>query len=656
MDALYPASAARHVLTGRMRGFVIAAFEVAPVQYNPVKGRLHLNHEVTLSITYNLADDVATVSGCNLGVFEKRVSSTVINPDDTAACRPPMACMPLGPGDVDYLIISTPEVGPGFQTLADWRTASGLVTEIVTDWSSYAGADEQQKIRNLITDYAQNKGTIFVMLGGDDAVVPDRDCYASYKSAVVTDMATDLYYACLDGTWDNDNDGIYGELADNNDLLPEVFIGRAPVRTQAQAQDFSNKVISYEQEMPGSKYEASLLMAGRELWNTYTGGDIPSDFDHDPVSDAESKSHYLYIQAIELHWSGTRYRLFDTKTEFDSSVPGDFELNKLNLSSKISDGYHHIFYAGHGFPQYWPLEAGPDFTSDDALAVTNNTCKSVVYTIACFTAHFDGDEYEPCLAECFIRNPSAGAVAYMGCSRWNFGDPYSSGIENCPGFEYASEYYKALFRDKLPTIGQVFSAHKEAMAPLCDGERYRWIQYSMNLLGDPAMTAYISQGGPPQVKNPLPANGETGVEITAQLSWDPSNGAAYYFVYLGTSGFPSFTANITECIYSPTLKYDTTYYWHVNPVDEYGNQTWGVVWTFSTKAASGTGDHLRRGKRSSIRYNLLLAGGREKRTRHHDRRRVAVHNKERERAAAYTAEKIQVPRSMRLHRQGRFIF
>jgi len=177
----------------------------------------------------------------------------------------------------------------------------------------------------------------------------------------------------------------------------------------------------------------------------------------------------------------------------------------------------------------------------------------------------------------------------MGCSRYNFGDPYSPGIENCPGFEYASEYYKALFRDKLPTIGQVFSAHKEAMAPFCDGERYRWIQYSMNLLGDPAMTAYISQGGPPQVKNPLPANGETGVEITAQLSWDPSNGADHYRVYFGTSKPPFFAADITECIYSPTLEHDTTYYWHVNPVDEYGNQTWGVAWAFSTKAASGTG-------------------------------------------------------------------
>ena len=51
-------------------------------------------------------------------------------------------------------------------------------------------------------------------------------------------MPTDLYYGGLDGTWDSDGDGIYGEADEDTDvdLMPEVFVGRIPVQTASQAE------------------------------------------------------------------------------------------------------------------------------------------------------------------------------------------------------------------------------------------------------------------------------------------------------------------------------------------------------------------------------------------------------------------------------------
>ena len=71
-----------------------------------------------------------------------------------------------------------------FQTLADEKISMGLTAEVVTTESiiansNYSGddIDIQEEIKNCIIDYATNHGTVWVLLGGDDTVVPDRNCY-----------------------------------------------------------------------------------------------------------------------------------------------------------------------------------------------------------------------------------------------------------------------------------------------------------------------------------------------------------------------------------------------------------------------------------------------------------------------------------------------
>ena len=91
-----------------------------------------------------------------------------------------------------------------------------------------------------------------------------------------------------------------------------------------------------------------------------------------------------------------------------------------------------------------------------------------VYTDACLTGHFDknsntidgyGYTTEPCLAEGFLRNtrPLGGALAYMGCARYGWGEPDAAPATNTadggPSTVYAYKFYKRMYETSEPHAG-----------------------------------------------------------------------------------------------------------------------------------------------------------------------------------------------------------
>lgn len=498
----WPKSSGRLVSVDSIRGFRVATVAVYPMRYVPVKGRIELSSSATVKVTWRYSSSRVYASERNLSRFEDRAKSRVVNPEDSAIFRPLTtlpAMSPTNSNDVDLLIITKSTLADGFADLVEWRTAQGVPAEVVTDWSSYAGSDQQEKIRNLIKDYVLSKGTMYVLLGGDDTIIPDRDCYVLVQDTECADMPTDLYYSCLDGDWNDDGDDLYGEAEDAVDLSPDVYVGRAGVRTRSQAENFCDKVVGYEKNAPQASYVKEYLIGGVELWETY---DTVPGHPHSPVSDCEGKCQNLYFQAIAPYWSAMSYRFFDTKTDFDSSAPGDYDVTYYNLITRISEGYSHFFFATHGSKTLWSTEGYYGyFDTTDAELTTNHGRESVIYTIACLTNHFDGNT-DPCPGEAFMRNTSGGAVAYMGCSRYNWG-VHGTEIDNDPAFSYASAYYQAMFDEDLPTVGRIFARHKEIMAPdVSARESFRWIMYGMNLLGDPAMPVYTENPSTFSVSHP----------------------------------------------------------------------------------------------------------------------------------------------------------
>jgi hypothetical protein len=87
---------------------------------------------------------------------------------------------------------------------------------------------------------------------------------------------------------------------------------------------------------------------------------------------------------------------------------------------------------------------------------------------------------------------------------------------------------------------------------------------------------------PGQAINPNPADGATGIGITADLSWTAGLYATSHDLYFGTSSPPPFINNQTATTFDPgTMTADITYYWRIDEVNPSGTTT-GTVWSFTT--------------------------------------------------------------------------
>ncbi len=97
---------------------------------------------------------------------------------------------------------------------------------------------------------------------------------------------------------------------------------------------------------------------------------------------------------------------------------------------------------------------------------------------------------------------------------------------------------------------------------------------------------------PTQPQNPSPENGAEDVDINADLSWictDPDGDDLTYDVYFGDEYPPSkVVSNQSDNSFDPgIMDYETTYYWQIIAWDEYGANTEGPIWDFTTRPITG---------------------------------------------------------------------
>lgn len=530
----WPEAVATYEGLHEMQGSTFVSVRLNPIVYVGSEKTLYYRPTVTVNVSYKAAPSPKGVSS-NSRISEM-VNSLVVNPSTTTAPR----VSKRDANTVDYLIITSSSLSSAFQNLANYRsTALGgdFKTLVITKESissAYSGDDLQMKIRNCIKDYVDNHGTTYVVLGGDDTVVPDRDCYAYVDGTEEKRMPTDLYYSDLTGTWKASSSSDFGVTAANVDMSPDVIVGRIPVRTAAQLNGYLNKVRAFEADL--TKTRNSIILGGPSAWDTYTGSNRPSDdvtgdghpgfraSNHSTVSDSEMWLRRLYRDCIKSNWdnaepasSRTINLACDYITSWDGSTCGDKPLSASNLNDWLNNGYTHLMFSGHGYPQGWGMETSDNYSSTQAAAQTNLV--AFVYTDACLTGAFDDDGYgrtgtittdygtweaetmtsEPCLGEAFLRNSNGGALVHMGCARYGWGEPDDGAASNTsdggPSTVYAYKFYKRLYEAAAVaenrTVGEAFAMSKADMISQCSSYgSNRWIQFGLNYLGDPAIALY----------------------------------------------------------------------------------------------------------------------------------------------------------------------
>jgi len=522
-------SAIEYVHTAKIRNHRMAVFRFSPVQFQSsstgpeAKGIFAITTSLKLSVVFKPKEtEEAALSFKRAGaeaLIDDYISDSVVNPEDleqttaasyeAAAATDSTAC--------DYLIITAQNLKDEFQVLADHRAAMGLTVDVVAVediYANYTGASRQVKIKKCILNYAENKGTLWVLLGGDDTIIPDQDCYGSVNSGDITDQTipTALYSAGLDDMdWNDDGDNIFCEIArdgDSIDLYPDVFVGRAPIRSETDARVFASKTIAYETAVYDPYFHEAALFMGVKLWASASGR-----------SDADWKSEELWTRVHEdrsFVLPADKYRFYDTGTDFSGDA--SYNVTRENLSAQLNSGYGILWAATHGNNNLFKMESGSYFYSNTAVDLVNEDNQGIVYTMACNTNWFDseinsadgyGSIVDPSLSEAFIRNPGGGAVAYIGSSRfsWGYSNLTSQNIYYGSSMQYAEEFFKMLYYDEDllgitrssadpslfgKRIGAVFASHKMEKIP--DSIYYgpmRWLQFSLNLMGDPFTTVMV---------------------------------------------------------------------------------------------------------------------------------------------------------------------
>ena len=453
------------------------------------------------------------------------------------------------------MIVTNAALSSAFEEVADWYTRKGYATEVVTTesiYAGYSGADNQESIRNCIRDYHENHDVRYVLLGGDNTIVPDRNTKVSVGSYSSSTIPTDLYYSSLSGTWDTDGDGIYGEAGQDTDIVIgsiDTIVARYPIRTASHVATLLGKVIAYETAPPSSNWATSMLGAGDRLWNEYAAGPYNGiTFDH-AASDAEIKTFTAEATYVSPYWADhTLDYIFDTATSWDSSTAGDYALNAGNLWSAMGsgNGYQFMHMATHGSSTSWGLESG-SFSSNSVYGMSQEVNVPIVSTIACNTGAFDSADSS--LSEAFLRSDKTGTVVYLGSSRYGWG--YASTALGT-SFRYSYEFYKQFLTGDSQTAGEVFADTKSYYASQSSyNGSYRWAQFSLNFQGDPLVQMYRSD---PDTLDPTHEAGVHAESQQYEVSGLP--GGARVCLWQGddlyvvgeADGSGVFTANITPVV------------------------------------------------------------------------------------------------------------
>ena len=471
----FPSNLCSHGSVQSLRGYRILPLTVYPVQYIPKKEQLF--YVQTMTITLELVDDDISPLFRNLPQDKELVANMVENPNDLETysiektdIRP--ASLVNSSNTYNYVIITNNDLNASFQPLVEWKKQKGLnativlVEDILNDPDYHCDGlfgdgcgspkfnDTAAHIRNFIKDAYLNWETEYVLLGGDDEIIPVRGVYAYVGDTVDRNIPCDMYYGALDGSWDNDNDTIFGEgvfsegpengtAGEEADFFAEVYVGRATIDTPEEATNFVNKVLAYEQN-PDAEYLNKALMIGETLDEETEGGN-GKDLVTDIIPQYNTK------------------RLYDRDGTFSPSA----------VISELNKGPHIVNHDGHANPQH---VMGLEISDVDSLT---NDKYFLAYSLGCYDAAFDQQTSgnEEAIAEHFILNPT-GAFAFIGNSRFGW---YFPGMTVGPGETFDRAFFSVL-NGGTRNLGKALQLSKETQY---SENVHRWTYFTLNLLGDP---------------------------------------------------------------------------------------------------------------------------------------------------------------------------
>ena len=336
-----------------------------------------------------------------------------------------------GAGGADVVIIGYRRFLPQLARLAAYHEGQGLKVALVDVQDLYDeftfGAHDPEAIKDFLARARAewHPAPRYVLLGGDATSDPRNYLHQPARDFVPTKTVDTQYMETASDDWfaDFDNDGV-----------PEMAVGRLPIRTKTEAAVVVDKIIGYEQGPAPASHQALLV----------------SDTGFEPATASLSK-------LLPSATSTVRVNRSDGPT--DAAVRG-------RILEVLNGGPSVVNYYGHGAVNIW-TGAGL-LQSNDAAALRNAGHLSLFVMMTCLNGYFI-DPLRPGLAEALLRAPYGGAFAVWA----------SSGLTEPTDQIHANEeLFRQLAATSSPRLGDAMVRAKSVIRDL--DVRRTWI-----LFGDP---------------------------------------------------------------------------------------------------------------------------------------------------------------------------
>jgi hypothetical protein len=527
-------------------GYHMIKLRIYPLQYIAALRQLILFSSITININYQISGTdplVNRMTSRQLSELEMYLNQTIDNPANIEQCGPicnyivppyegtrplnlfflPSASIDNGADNIEYLIITNEELKSSFQILADWKLKKGIPALVVTTdqiEAYYPGFDLSEKIFNYLKDVYNTWGTVYVLLGGDTEIIPDRIATREHDQNspdVYYYRATDLYYCDVfkpgepDYNWNHNRNADFWDEDSDLDQFAEHFLGRAPIKNPDEAINFVNRAIQYELSNFSNSYKNVTLIGAHLAWCCDIINNLPGS--------AEGMKNWMN----PVHEGCLSSNILDVRI-YDDDVPEwneNYNLNKINVLNAINgdliQGDQHIIaHIDHsGFSSMGTSQLCQNqritYYDIDNIPYDPDVIPKIVFSGGCEPNEFNKD----CIAEHFINgsdneNNIGMAIGFIG----NSGFGYSNSQNQCTTF------FQSLYITPVINLGKAFNESRNSI----DHEYGYPIKRNLNFLGDPELPVWTHYHGTPlsiQVNPSSLTTGKQDIEVIV-------SGLAYY--------------------------------------------------------------------------------------------------------------------------------
>jgi len=357
----------------------------------------------------------------------------------TPIIEPGRAPTDITSGTTDYLMISHPNFIDGLQTLVQFHESLGRRVRVVDVMDIYdqfnAGIVDAVAIRDYVRATASSMGYEHVLLVGGDTYDYKNNLGSnsiSFIPSLYADTGEYVNFAPADALF-VDLDG---------DEVPDLPIGRLPVRTNAELAEVIGKTLDYASRnyhkravLAADKQEPSVSFTeGSEVFSIMLGDDWATSrayLDWEPVADA-----------------------------------------RVRLMSAIDQGVSLTSFIGHSSYSIWTFDGL--FSGEDVDHLANFGRPTAVVQYGCWNTYHVIPSYNT-LGHRFMLAEDRGAAVVVGSTTW-------TSIESG---QRIGERFMPLLTEGSMTIGQALTYAKQDLAetqPFRTDAILGW-----TILGDPAI-------------------------------------------------------------------------------------------------------------------------------------------------------------------------